>query len=182
MSGVRSHSAGLRAACAGVTLIEVLIAVVITVIGLLGMVALQMRSYATEAESYQRAQAAILLEDMSNRIRANGQNAAAYVATDIGVGALADCAGAAPLATKDLCEWGNLLRGAAETHGGSSVGAMTDGRACISVAGTDLYQITVAWAGSVPTAAPAAACGAGTFGDERLRRALNTVVRIADLG
>ena len=75
----------------GVTLIEVLVAVVVTVIGLLGMVALQMRAYTTETESYQRAQAAILLEDMASRIRANNDNAAAYVTNDIGVGPIEDC-------------------------------------------------------------------------------------------
>jgi type IV pilus assembly protein PilV len=171
-----------RGACAGVTLIEVLIAVVVTVIGLLGIVALQMRSYASETESYQRAQAAILLEDMANRIRANGDNASAYVADNIGVGPAESCAGLAPRAAQDMCEWGNLLRGAAESHDGASIGAMTEGRACISLAATDLYLITVAWAGSVASAAPAAACGSGAFSDEKIRRALSTVVRIADLG
>lgn len=181
MSRARRDGPSPRRVCAGVSLIEVLIAVVVTVIGLLGIVALQMRSYATESESYQRSQAAILLEDMSNRIRANSGDAAAYLAEDVGVGAAEDCEGVAPLSARDLCEWGNLLRGAAETHEATSVGAMTDGRACITLAGPNLYQITVAWAGSVPSAAPAAACGSGAFGDERLRRVLSTVVRIATL-
>lgn len=166
----------------GVTLIEVLIAVVVTVIGLLGVVALHMRAYASESESYQRAQAAILLEDMANRIRANGANAAAYVAEDIGVGAVASCTGAVTLAARDLCQWANLLRGAAETHSGTTVGAMASGRACIRSPEPDLYVITVAWQGTVPTSAPAADCGQGQFTAENVRRALTTVVRIADLG
>lgn len=165
----------------GVSMIEVLIAVVITVIGLLGMVALQMRAYATESESYQRAQAAILLEDMANRIRANGENAAAYIAEDIGVGEGEVCDPALTLAERDLCEWSNLLRGAAETHDGASVGAMTAGRSCISTPEPDLYLITVAWEGSVATDAPGATCGEGEFSDEKLRRSLSTVVRIANL-
>lgn len=166
----------------GVTLIEVLVAVIVTVIGLLGMVALQMRAYATEAESYQRAQGAILLEDMANRIRANGENAAAYVADGIGVGEQQDCQAAGTLAARDVCEWGNLLRGAAESNAGASVGAMTAGRACVRNPEPDLYVITVAWEGTVPTAAPGADCGAGQFSGENVRRALTTVVRIADLG
>jgi type IV pilus assembly protein PilV len=167
----------------GVTLIEVLVAVVVTVIGLLGMVALQMRSYASESESYQRAQAAVLLEDMANRIRANGQNAAAYVAEDLGIGAVEDCVAAGTQAARDLCEWSNLLRGAAESHGGSSVGAVTAGRSCIrTTPGSDVYVITVAWQGSVPTSAPGSNCGINAFSNENVRRALSTVVRIADLG
>lgn len=166
----------------GVTLIEVLVAVIVTVIGLLGMVALQMRSYASEMESYQRAQAGILLEDMANRIRANNHNAAAYVAEDLGTGAAQVCDPTATLAARDLCEWANLLRGAAETHSGTSVGAMTAARSCIRAAGSDLYMVTVAWEGSVPTAAPGADCGKGAFSGETVRRALSTVVRIPDLG
>lgn len=171
-----------RRAVRGVSLLEVLIAVVVTVIGLLGMVALHMRAYAAESESYQRAHAAILLEDITNRMRANGANAADYVAEDIGVGPQEDCDGLAAGAEHDLCEWANLLRGAAETNSGSNVGAMTAGRACIRSTAPDQYAITLAWQGTVPTAAPSIDCGAGEFGDERVRRALVTVVRIADLG
>jgi type IV pilus assembly protein PilV len=166
----------------GVTLIEVLVAVVVTVIGLLGMVALQMRSYTTEAESYQRAQAAILIEDMANRIRANSANAAAYVAEDIGAGEAQVCNPASALAARDLCEWANLLRGAAETHGASSVGAMTAARSCIRAAGADSYVVTVVWEGSIPTAEPRATCGQAAFSDQKLRRALSTILRVADLG
>lgn len=165
----------------GMTLVEVLVAVVVTVIGLLGMVALQMRSYSSEAESYQRAQAAILLEDMANRIRGNSANAAAYVAEDIGAGAAQVCDPAAALAARDLCEWGNLLRGAAETYGASSVGAMTAARSCIRAAGADSYVVTVVWQGSIPTAAPRSNCGEAAFADQNVRRALSTVVRIPDL-
>jgi type IV pilus assembly protein PilV len=166
----------------GVTLIEVLVAVIVTVIGLLGMVALQMRAYANEAESYQRAQAAILLEDIANRIRANGENAADYVAADIGVGAAEVCEGAVTLAEQDLCEWGNLLRGATEADDGNNIGAMTAGRSCITNPAPSVYAITVAWEGAVPSSAPASTCGAGDFTSENVRRALSTVVRIPDLG
>jgi type IV pilus assembly protein PilV len=166
----------------GVTLIEVLVAMIVTVIGLLGMVAVQMRAYANEAESYQRAQAAVLLEDIANRIRANRKNAANYVATDIGVGESQSCEGAASLAAKDLCEWANLLRGAAEAAGGNNVGAMTSGRACISSPSPNVFSVTIAWEGNVPSTAPSTACGKDAFTDENLRRALSSVVRIPNLG
>lgn len=167
----------------GATLIEVLVTVIVTVIGLLGAVALQTRAYATESESYQRAQAAVLLEDMANRIRANKLEAAAYVAPEIGAGAIdTTCAAAATVAARDLCEWANLLRGAAETHSGNSVGAMIGARSCITRPdpAVDLYVIAVVWQGTVQTAAPTTACGAA-MGYGNLRRALSTVVRIPDL-
>jgi type IV pilus assembly protein PilV len=166
----------------GVTLIEVLVAVVVTLIGLLGMVALQMRAYATETESYQRAHAAILLEDMATRIRANSENAAAYVATNIGIGSIEDCTVAATAAQRDLCQWSNLLRGVAEQHEGNNVGAMTAGRGCITNPTPALYVITVAWEGNVPSAASPSTCGQGAFVQDNLRRTLSTVVRVADLG
>ncbi len=50
---------------------------VILAIGLLGLVGLQGRLHVTQVESYQRAQALILLQDMSNRIALNRNDAAA---------------------------------------------------------------------------------------------------------
>jgi hypothetical protein len=41
-------------------MLEVLIAIVISVIGILGMIGLQMRTYQAEAESYQRSQALVI--------------------------------------------------------------------------------------------------------------------------
>ena len=166
---------------AGVTLLEVMITIVVTAIGLLGMVALQTRAYAIESESYERSQAAILLADMENRIRSNGANAAAYVASDIGVGAAEACDAAGTTAEKDLCAWGNLLRGAAETHNGSSVGAMTLARGCITNPSANEYVISVSWQGSLKTKAPGSSCGKDEYSDETLRRSLSTVVQVATL-
>lgn len=167
----------------GVTLIEVLVTVLVTAIGLLGVATLQTRTYAIESESYQRAQAAILLEDMASRIRANHTNAADYVAAALGGGATEDCAGLPTVAETDLCEWQNLLRGAAETHEGNNVGAMLSAQSCITQPNPaePVFQVTVTWEGSVESAAPADPCGAGLYANDRLRRSLSTIVRIATL-
>jgi type IV pilus assembly protein PilV len=66
----------------GISLIEVLIAMVILAIGLLGLVGLQGRLHVTQVESYQRAQALILLQDMTNRIALNRTDALAYVTAE----------------------------------------------------------------------------------------------------
>jgi type IV pilus modification protein PilV len=64
---------------AGTSLIEVLVTIVILAIGLLGLAGLQSRLQVSEMESYQRAQALVLLNDMVGRIEANRTNAASYV-------------------------------------------------------------------------------------------------------
>jgi type IV pilus assembly protein PilV len=166
------------------TLLEVLVAVLISVIGLLGMIGLQLRAYSANVESYQRANAAILLQDMVNRMTSNQANAAAYVASDIGVGSAVVCPNGGASAAQDLCEWANLLRGAAETDSnGNNIGAMLKARGCIYNSGTNSYLIEVVWEGVNPTAAPAAVCGQNAFGaaNENLRRAVTAVLQVPDL-
>jgi type IV pilus assembly protein PilV len=176
----------------GASMIEVLVTMVIIAFGLLGMAGLQMRMQASEMESYQRSQALLLLNDMANRIAVNRNNAASYlVAATSPLGAGATC----PTTTtttvqRDLGEWCNALKGAAEVSGGTKVGAMVGGRGCVEKIGSD-YLVTVAWQGLTPIAAPpsSVACGAnsydGTTGStcasDLCRRTVTTLVRIATL-
>ena len=62
----------------GATLLEVLIAVVVLAIGLLGFAALQSTSLQSGHSSYQRSQATWLAYDMLDRMRANPDNLAEY--------------------------------------------------------------------------------------------------------
>jgi type IV pilus assembly protein PilV len=166
----------------GATLVEVLVALLVTAFGLLGIAALQLRTYVSESESYQRAQAAMLLQDMVTRINANWPAADDYQVAGAGVGALEDCAEAAAGAPRDLCEWGNLLRGAAETSdAGASVGAIQSARGCVVRTAPNEYVISVVWQGTVPTGPADTACGEGEYTDENVRRAVTAIVRIPDL-
>lgn len=61
----------------GFSMIEVLIAVLILAIGLLGVAALQMASVSTGLEGYFRSQATAIAEDYASRIKANRQVAVA---------------------------------------------------------------------------------------------------------
>lgn len=168
-------------------MIEVLVALVVSVVGLLGIAAFQLRAYAAETESFQRAHASILLDDMVSRINANRANAADYVGANFGVADPGNCADAAlTRAQRDLCEWATLLRGAAEmsdnTAGASRIGAMTAARGCIAQgADPSTFFIAIVWEGMAPTAAPATACGQGAYSAENLRRAATAVVTIANL-
>lgn len=62
----------------GVNLIEVLVTIVITSIGLLGLNALQLQANRSTQDSGNRSQAVWMLEDMANRIRANNINTQSY--------------------------------------------------------------------------------------------------------
>ena len=120
----------------GFTLLEVLITMIVLAIGLLGLASLQSKVQASQVESYQRAQAVLLLEDIVARINANRAQAPNYVtgtSSPLGYNpsdpAPATCA-AAPGYQQDQCEWTNALKGAAERSGGNATGAMIGARGC----------------------------------------------------
>ncbi len=174
----------------GSTLLEVLITMIVLAFGLLGIAAFQVKAQAGASESYQRAQASVLLEDMHARIEGNAPHASAYV-LDYPLGSaatIADCSALAPGAALDLCQWGNALKGAAESKGGASVGAMAGARGCITqiqapdpasgVCRPGIYLISVAWQGWHKTRSSALACGRNLYGDDGNRRAIALRVAI----
>ncbi|CAD5371841.1 Type IV fimbrial biogenesis protein PilV [Rubrivivax sp. A210] len=174
-----------RRAARGTVLLEVLIAVLLCVFGLLGFAAMQARATGAAFEALQRSQALVLAEDMAQRMALNRAQAANYPREAlIGSGPVEDCAGLAGAAL-DLCQWGNLIRGSTEQSGTATVGSMLAGRGCIrrAAGSTDRYVITVAWLGITATGAPAAPCGRGdeAFPDDSLRRAVSTTVCVARL-
>jgi type IV pilus assembly protein PilV len=73
MSLVRTKKAG--AASAGFTLIEVLVALVILSVGLLGVCALILNAVKSNDSSYMQSQAALLANGMCDSMRANAQGA-----------------------------------------------------------------------------------------------------------
>jgi len=177
----------------GVSLVEVLVAMVILAVGLLGLVGLQGRLHVLQMESYQRAQALILLHDMASRVMLNRNNADDYVTgSPLGEGANCALIVGATRAIEDSRDWCNAIQGSAETiGGGTKVGAMLGGRGCVESLGSGEYLIAVAWQGLGPVSAPpdSVACGLGDYDggadsvcvDDLCRRVVTTVVRIADL-
>jgi len=194
----------------GFTLIEVLIALLITTLGLLGLAGLQTRLQQAEFESYQRTQALVLLYDMVDRVRTNRATLPCFAITTntaSGVPYLGTGAAAAPacgfsnaannaIADATILEWDNLLKGAAETAGGVSVGAMIGARGCVSydattelinattgalIPGTGIFTVAVAWQGMADTAAPTENCANTLYGPETRRRVVSTAFRVAAL-
>lgn len=176
-----------------------MITIVVLAFGLLGLAGLQSRMQAAEAESYQRAQALVMLDDMAARINANRANAISYATSGsspayLGTGdsELADCSGVAFGALRDRCQWSNELKGAAETagSGGANIGAMINARGCVaeeSVGATPLtLRVVVAWQGLTPTVVPDLLCGSDSdYGDTvtvtGLRRAISKTITIPAL-
>jgi type IV pilus assembly protein PilV len=163
-------------------LIEVLITIVIIAIGLLGMAGIHARSSLLEFESYQRAQALILLQDMVDRMNANAANVAGeYGGANVGTGNTSACSDTSSRALADLCEWSTLLSGAAEQSGGSK-GAMIDGRGCVSrIGATPSYLVSVVWQGMSDTVPPVTDCGKDQYSSESRRRAVTAIVTVPDL-
>jgi type IV pilus assembly protein PilV len=169
----------------GVTMVEVLVAILILTIGLLGTAGLQSIMQTTQVESYQRAQAIVLLQDMVDRLNANRKGVASYVAADLGLSAQ-NCTLATTVAAKDLCEWNNALFGAAEIRGAQTLGAMTGARGCITNPVATMPRevvVAVVWQGLRATVVPGGTnCGENEYGaDDRHRRALVARITIGCL-
>jgi len=175
----------------GITLVEVLVTMVILAIGLLGLVGLQARVQVLQIESYQRAQAVMLLEDLAGRIANNRNNADGYVTgTPLGEGTC-PATSTTDRRVADQAEWCQAVQGAAELQGTTKVGAMVGGRGCVEDLGNGAYLVTVAWQGLAPIAPPpdSVTCGAGDFDggadsnctEDQCRRVVTTVVQIATL-
>lgn len=175
----------------GASLIEVLVSMVILMIGLLGLIGVMIESQRAQLESYQRAQALLLVQDMAARIGGNrmasdcysqaagvsfGTNHGAVAAVTPGcaAGTVAEKAAREDRATRDLREWQDLLLGSTELVGASNVGAMLGARGCIFKDADGVFLISVAWQGGQTLGGPPAAitCGSGQYGDENKRRAV----------
>jgi len=67
----------------GFTLIEVLIAMLVLAVGLIGMAGLQATSLRNNQSAYNRSQATQLAYDLNDKMRANKAAAASYVSIDV---------------------------------------------------------------------------------------------------
>jgi len=113
----------------GTTLIEVLVALVVLSVGLLGIAALQMTSLRNNRGAHLRSQAQVLAYDIADRMRANRDVALAnaYVITMTGTPA------GTGLVLTDLQEWKNTL--AAVLPGGNGE----------IVRVGEMFRITIQW-------------------------------------
>jgi type IV pilus assembly protein PilV len=141
----------------GLTFIEIIIALVIIVTGILGAVALQATAKKSSFDAMQRSLASSLAQDMIARIRANNvTNLADYARNDFGVAldavpatncnqANAPC-NAAQILASDIFEWERSLLGNDVTNNGANAGGLVGGRGCIFRNGNAM-TVVVSWQG-----------------------------------
>jgi type IV pilus assembly protein PilV len=124
---------------AGFTLIEVLIAMVVLAVGLLGLAGLQVTSLRNNQSAYNRSQATQLSYDLADRMRANIDGKATYTTILPGAAtaklACLSTPGCSPadMAENDLYEWNFLVT----TN-------LPSGAATIAVL-AGVYTITISW-------------------------------------
>lgn len=177
---IRAHC--IRTRQLGFTLTEILVTLLITAFGLLGLAGFVIKATALSIDATQRVRAAALLNDMAGRIANNKTNAVTYVSAAAHGAAIQNCGALAAGAPRDLCEWNNLLAGSNDAQAGGN-SAFMGFRGCVSQPNPldPAFVVTVAWGSITPGMPPADLCGAGVFGDEAQRRVIRTQVRVANL-
>lgn len=138
----------------GVTIIEVLVAMLILAVGLLGMASLQVRAVQDTSNASYRSIAIYYANDLADRMRANpGASYAAHSTTDGATNAGTEttaCSGAggctsAAMAANDYFEWERNMENALPAASGE-----------VEVNG-DVYTITVSWTDRVEQGATSTA-------------------------
>ena len=173
----------------GFTMIEVLVAILIVVFGILGTAALDTTAKSGTFDASQRTLATALAADILERMSANPQGVedGAYNGSYGGGSvAAAGCAGlaascnAAELAAADLYEWEQQLLGSQVTLGNADIGGLVNVSGCIQ--NTDgLITVVVVWRGKSSltdpsTGADAFVKGCGLTGGYRRQVVIQTFI------
>ncbi len=119
----------------GTTLIEVLVAMIVLAIGILGVAAMQTTSVKANQSSYYRSQATLLAADMTDRLRANRTVALAgsydFASPPTSSSAHTESGNQVAL---DKAQWLNLL-----------ARSMPEGTGSITHDGNNVFTITIQW-------------------------------------
>lgn len=180
----------------GSSLIEVLVAVFVVSIGLLGVARMEIFSTQSNNAAIQRTTAANIAHDFMEKMRANPSELGAYAGLTLGDGSLsmpaADCrvnsCTTADIAAWDTWAWEQQLIGAAEVAAGVNTGGLAEPRGCVTgpSGGPGEYTIAIAWRGQQSQPNPATTnCGEGEgiYGvGEEFRRVLTMTIFISDDG
>lgn len=200
----------MRQRQAGFNMLEILFSLLVVTTGLLGLAGTQVIAQRAELESYQRAQAMVLMTDIVDRINTNRKAAICYniwtstspkylgtVGSDkydiagYSCPALATNPAAVNRAKLDLQFIDQMMLGSAETLGSGQVGAMLGGRTCIGFdTVSQSYTVAIAWQGTSSTFSPASwptgpaiakNCALNLYGADTQRRVVWTTIIVASL-
>lgn len=129
---------------AGFTLLEVLIALLVLAVGLLGMASLTVHSMQTNQSAYLRSQASVLAYDIADRMRANHEgavNTSTYTATSANTPSCSGGCSPAEQAQADVAEWRAALQSTMPGATATITRSTADGVIYS-------YQITINWTDS----------------------------------
>lgn len=189
-----------RQAQSGMTLLEVLVAVFVLSVGLIGVAKLQITSKQNNFDAVQRITATTLAYEITERMRSNPTNLTEYVGNNgtyvLNASTIAQeptptcdtssstCSGQ-QLAIHDLWEFKEALSGATEQKGSLYTGGLDSFTACISgpvTGAAGVYTIAIAWKGRTVLSNPTTNnCGetSGLYGNSNeYRRVIEFVTYI----
>ncbi|MBI3772294.1 MAG: type IV pilus modification protein PilV [Gammaproteobacteria bacterium] len=127
----------------GLTILEILIALVILAVGLLGVAGLQASALRNNHSAYLKSQATTMVMDMADRIRANPRGATLYAGYDSAnakpedPGCLNKGCSSSQLSQYDLYEWHQQLTNLKQP-------LLPGGRGIITLNG-DTYSVVILW-------------------------------------
>lgn len=149
----------------GFSLVELVVAMGVMAVGLVGTVAMQATAKQNGVDSAQRTLATNLAQNMINRIRLNRENIASYVASDYGVATYSTnlpCLYSAndqqvctsqQLAAFDSAEWNAMLNGESLAGNNSRVSGLVNPVACVSYTqASGEVTVVISWTGRKITA------------------------------
>jgi type IV pilus assembly protein PilV len=133
----------------GFTLVEALIGLVLLSLGLLGACAMSLGSLRSHADALREITARHLLQDITDRIRANPRAGAGYDTRETTPGG-AGCVFDAPCSPRELAaaDLAHFLGSARRLLPGTVTSASIEYEPAIGPAAADRYAITLSWRGS----------------------------------
>jgi type IV pilus assembly protein PilV len=153
---------------AGCLLLEVMVAMIIILIGVVGIAKLQHVAKSSNGQALQRTEAIMLADDLIERIRSNISGMTGYftgstIKVISGIPSStppATCSSSSPCTAKqmadyDLWEWHRDITGAFESESGTSTGGLVNPTVCLVGPGyvsatnhqSGFYDIAIAWHG-----------------------------------
>lgn len=140
----------------GFSLIEVLVALVILTVGLIGVFNLHLVAKRSSYESFQQTQASYLAADIISRMKLNTRELQAYAGSYSATQSMNaspptncdtnNCDNAA-IRLWDLHQWQQALAGSQENIGGESVGGLNKSTGCIDIQNDGLVSVVISWQG-----------------------------------
>jgi len=143
----------------GMTFIEVLVALVIMVTGILGAVAMQATAKQSSFDAMQRSLASSLAQDIIEKIRGNNSSTLSLYAANSPYGTgkitssptcnstVSSCT-PVEMVTHDLFGWEQALMGANAINVTNNVGGLVGGIGCLTVSGNSV-KVVITWQGKV---------------------------------